>query len=204
MKTQNGWFLPALTMAILARRDGRGSTRGQESLQFERGLDPPLLPEDHLYERYRFSADGVRYLVQIVGSPDQTPRSTEPCAECGGDGLYGLVPLLQVGASLIGWRSRMKKQSHNLLCITEFVSGDESSGRCLYLLARPQKTQSNIRRCFAGLQGRETTNYRPTVNNHSRILVALSSSFAQCHWCTGLHAQQDKIPLRCPLGRFYE
>lgn len=67
MKTQNGWFLPALTMAILARRDGRGSTRGQESLQFERGLDPPLLPEDHLYERYRFSADGIRYLCILLG-----------------------------------------------------------------------------------------------------------------------------------------
>lgn len=193
MKTQNGWFLPALTMAILARRDGRGSTRGQESLQFERGLDPPLLPEDHLYERYRFSADGIR-----------RHAARSHALSCGGDGLYGLVPLLQVGASLIGWRSRMKKQSHNLLSITDFVSGDESSGRCLHLLARPQKTQSNIRRCFAGLQGRETTNYRPTVNNHSRILVALSSSFAQCHWCTGLHAHQDKIPLRCPLGRFYD
>lgn len=75
-----------------------------------------------------------RVPVQIVGSQDQTPRSTEPCAECGGDGLHGLVPLLQVGSSLIGRRSRMEKQSRNLLSITEFVSGDESSGRCLYLL----------------------------------------------------------------------
>lgn len=162
MKTQNGWFLPALTIGILARRDERGSTRGQESLQFERGLDPPLLPEDHLYERSRFSADGIRYLCRLLGPRIRHHAAWSHALSVEQMVCYGLALLLQVGASLIGWRSRMKKQSHNLLHITEFVSGDKSSGRCLYLLAWPKKTQSNIKKVFCRIAGKG--NYKLQAN----------------------------------------
>ncbi|XP_067224491.1 putative nuclease HARBI1 [Chanodichthys erythropterus] len=34
---------------------------------FRDRLDPLAFPDDHLYERYRFSADGIRYLCRLLG-----------------------------------------------------------------------------------------------------------------------------------------
>ncbi|XP_056596696.1 putative nuclease HARBI1 [Triplophysa dalaica] len=34
---------------------------------FRNRLDPLAFPDDHLYERYRFSADGIRYLCRLLG-----------------------------------------------------------------------------------------------------------------------------------------
>lgn len=153
MKTQNGWFLPALTMAMLARRDGRGSTRGQGSLQFERGLDPPLLPEDHLYERHRFSADGIRCPCRLLGPGIR--RHAARSHALSAEEMVCMVSCLccKLGASLIGWRSRMKKQSHNLLSITEFVCGDESSGRCLHLLCLATEDSKQHQKVFCRIAG---------------------------------------------------
>lgn len=34
---------------------------------FRDRMDPLAFPEDHLYERYRFSAEGIRYLCRVLG-----------------------------------------------------------------------------------------------------------------------------------------
>ena len=34
---------------------------------FRDWLDPLAFPDDHLYERYKFSADGIRYLWRLLG-----------------------------------------------------------------------------------------------------------------------------------------
>lgn len=34
---------------------------------FRDWLDPLIFLDDHLYERYRFSADGIRYLCRLLG-----------------------------------------------------------------------------------------------------------------------------------------
>ena len=73
MKTQNGVFLPALTMACPFLED----VVDEEALVLRRAfrrervfrdqLDPLAFPDDHLYERYRFSADGIWYLCRLLG-----------------------------------------------------------------------------------------------------------------------------------------
>lgn len=73
MKDQNGVFLSALTMACPFLRD----VVDEDALVLRRAfwqervfrdrLDPLAFPDDHLYERYRFSADGIRYLCRLLG-----------------------------------------------------------------------------------------------------------------------------------------
>ncbi|XP_071232722.1 putative nuclease HARBI1 isoform X1 [Salvelinus alpinus] len=73
MKAQNCVFLSALTMACPFVRD----VVDEEALVLRRAfrrervfrdrLDPLAFPDDHLYERYRFSADGIRYLCRLLG-----------------------------------------------------------------------------------------------------------------------------------------
>ncbi|XP_059384661.1 putative nuclease HARBI1, partial [Carassius carassius] len=73
MKAQNCVFLSALTMACPFLRD----VVDEEALVLRRAfrrervfrdrLDPLAFPDDHLYERYRFSADGIRYLCRLLG-----------------------------------------------------------------------------------------------------------------------------------------
>nr|XP_046149116.1 uncharacterized protein LOC123991537 isoform X1 [Oncorhynchus gorbuscha] len=73
MKAQNCVFLSALTMACPFVRD----MVDEEALVLRRAfrrervfrdrLDPLAFPDDHLYERYRFSADGIRYLCRLLG-----------------------------------------------------------------------------------------------------------------------------------------
>ncbi|XP_064858623.1 uncharacterized protein LOC135561231 [Oncorhynchus nerka] len=73
MKAQNCVFLSALTMACPFVRD----VVDEEALVLRRAfrrervfrdrLDPLAFPDDHLYERYRLSADGIRYLCRLLG-----------------------------------------------------------------------------------------------------------------------------------------
>ncbi|XP_023819873.1 putative nuclease HARBI1 [Oryzias latipes] len=73
MKAQNFVFLSALTMACPFLRD----VVDEEALVLRRAfrrekvfrdrLDPLAFPDDHLYERCRFSADGIRYLCRLLG-----------------------------------------------------------------------------------------------------------------------------------------
>ncbi|XP_052379176.1 putative nuclease HARBI1 [Oncorhynchus keta] len=83
MKAQNCVFLSALTMACPFVRD----VLDEEALVLRRAfrrervfrdrLDPLAFPDDHLYERYRFSADGISgAFLYSVGDAEQLNKAT--------------------------------------------------------------------------------------------------------------------------------
>nr|XP_046188751.1 putative nuclease HARBI1 [Oncorhynchus gorbuscha] len=83
MKAQNCVFLSALTMACPFVRD----VVDEEALVLRRAfrrervfrdrLDPLAFPDDHLYERYRFSADGISgAFLYSVGDAEQLNKAT--------------------------------------------------------------------------------------------------------------------------------
>ncbi|KAK0139169.1 hypothetical protein N1851_024246 [Merluccius polli] len=49
--------------------------------RFRDGSDPLALPKDILYERYRFSSEGIRYLIVLVG-PYVGNATKRSCAHC--------------------------------------------------------------------------------------------------------------------------
>ena len=145
MKAQNCVFLSALTMACPFVRD----VVDEEALVLRRAfrrervfrdrLDPLAFPDDHLYERYRFSADGIRYLCRLLGPriKHRTARSHALSVE---QMVCVALRFFASGAFLysVGDAEQLNKAT---ICRTiRSVSGYQSISRCLHLLPWPQKT----------------------------------------------------------------